>query len=162
LGLSHERLINALAYDRETGIFRWRVQLTPRAKIGSVAGWVNDAGYCQIRLDGISYAAHRLAWFYVYGKWPSKDVDHIRGLSNRIDNLREATTAQNARNRTRQRNNTSGYKGVAWHKGSGKWAAQIGVDGRLRYLGVYDTKEAAYRAYCKAAEEMHQEFARVA
>jgi len=88
-------------------------------------------------------------------------VDHIdgNGLNNTRANLRLATKAQNAANRGKQSNNTSGFKGVYWNKHAGKWSAQIQVNGTSKHLGYYISKEAAYAAYCEAAEEYFGEFA---
>jgi hypothetical protein len=83
-------------------------------------------------------------------------------LNNTDENLRRATRSQQVINRRRGRNNTSGYKGVSWHKASGKWRASIRVDGRQIHLGLFDTPELAYAAYCAAAIKYHGEFARVA
>jgi hypothetical protein len=91
-------------------------------------------------------------------------VDHINGvgLDNRRENLRAATSYQNAQNRKRRSNNTSGFKGVYRDTRGGSWSASIGVRGARIYLGSYETAEVAYAAYCSAAKEMHGEFARVA
>lgn len=88
-------------------------------------------------------------------------TDHINrdGLDNQRENLRETTNAENLRNRGRQKNNASGFKGVSWHKGRGKWQAQIRANGQTRALGRYvDPVEAAH-AYDEAALELHGEFA---
>ena len=91
--------------------------------------------------------------------WPY--VDHVNGngLDNRRANLRPATNQENQRNRGKQENNTSGFKGVGWHKRIGKWQASVRVDGRLVHLGYHATPEAAARAYDAAALEHHGEFA---
>lgn len=91
-----------------------------------------------------------------------RDGEHINGdtLDNRRDNLRIATRSQNARNRGKQSNNKSGYKGVHFHKASGKWIAEIGLNGKHIYLGLYSTPQLAHEAYCKAAEQLHGEYAR--
>lgn len=91
-------------------------------------------------------------------------VDHINcnGLDNRRSNLRLATSAQNAKNRGMHPGNTSGYKGVCWHPSANRWQAQIKVDGRNKYLGLFPTPVEAHAAYCAAAKELHGEFARFA
>lgn len=89
-------------------------------------------------------------------------VDHINGdtLDNRRCNLRLATPAQNGRNRGKYPNNTSGFKGAFYHYG--RWQAGIRVDGKLMYLGTYNTPEEAHAAYCEAAKKYHGEFWRAA
>lgn len=90
-------------------------------------------------------------------------VDHINGdtLDNRRSNLRLATAMQNSRNRKINSNNSSGLKGVHWHKGHRKWGAKIGVNWKQIGLGYFDTKEAAYAAYCEAALRYYGQFARL-
>lgn len=91
----------------------------------------------------------------------TEQVDHINlnGLDNRRCNLRLATNTENQRNKSKQVNNTSGYKGVYWRKDSNKWVAQIKVDNEVRHLGRFDTPEEAHAAYCEAAKQLHGEFA---
>jgi hypothetical protein len=79
-----------------------------------------------------------------------------------IENLRPATKSQNAANRGKTCNNTSGFKGVWWRRRYRKWQATIGVNGKRFYLGMFDTPEAAHAAYAAAAQRLHGEFARVA
>lgn len=90
-----------------------------------------------------------------------KQADHINGngLDNRRANLRLSTKAENGRNRGPNRNNTSGYKRVCWHKGCKKWLANIEVDRKTINLGVYDDPIDAALAYDLAAIEHHGEFA---
>lgn len=91
----------------------------------------------------------------------AEHADHINGdkLDNRRENLRIATDVQNKYNRGMQRNNKSGFKGVTWHLARKRWRATIGVNGKPIHLGVFNTAEEAYQAYCKAAKELHGEFA---
>lgn len=90
-------------------------------------------------------------------------VDHIdhNGLNNQKTNLRAATHAENQRNRGKEKGNTSGFKGVSWHKGAGKWQASIRIDGKLVNMGVWETKEEAARAYDRAAKSKHGAFAKL-
>ncbi len=86
----------------------------------------------------------------------TQQVDHINrnGLDNRRDNLRFATPSQNIYNRGLQENNTSGFMGVVWNASANKWQAQIGVNNRLKYLGLFLTKEDAGDAYLKAKSQL--------
>jgi hypothetical protein len=98
------------------------------------------------------------------GEWPKKsDVDHINGVKsdNRWCNLREATRAENTSNTQIRITNTSGYKGVGWHKHHKKWSAQIRVDGYLYYLGLFDTPEEAAAMFEGAAKMLRGEFHRI-
>lgn len=91
-----------------------------------------------------------------------RQVDHINGdrLDNRKANLRICTHAENGRNRGAPRNNTSGFKGVHFHKQCRKWQAQIKIDGQKKHLGLFDSAEEAHAAYCLAADLLHGTFAR--
>jgi len=73
---------------------------------------------------------------------------------------RICSTAENGRNRGRQANNTSGYKGVTWRKDDNCWQAQIQINGKKIYLGRFDNPELAAEAYRQAAKKYHGEFAR--
>jgi hypothetical protein len=92
-----------------------------------------------------------------------KFVDHINGdgLDNRRENLRLCSHAENQRNKGKQKNNTSGFKGVCWHKRSKKWYVQIMADKKLINVGLFTTLEEAVSAHKSAALKYHGEFARV-
>lgn len=102
---------------------------------------------------------HRLLFDFPKGM----SIDHIDGdgLNNCRANLRLATHAENMRNRGRQKNNSSGFKGVFWDDSSKQWMSRIKVEGRPIYLGLFSTPAEAYVAYCAAAVELHGEFARI-
>jgi len=76
-------------------------------------------------------------------------------------NLRPATRSQNQANLGLSVRNSSGRKGVVWNKNVGRWQAQIGVRGKLVYLGLYDDIEVASNAYAKAASQFFDKFARL-
>jgi hypothetical protein len=90
-----------------------------------------------------------------------RHTDHINQnkLDNRRSNLRICTCAENQRNKDRKSNNTSGFKGVSWTEVDCRWRAKITVNGKHKFLGHFLTPEAAHEAYCKAALELHGEFA---
>lgn len=158
-----ERLRELLHYDPVTGIFTWRVKRRNGAKPGDVAGYRTSKGYIRICLDGIkAYGAHSLAMFYVDGEWPKDLPDHINGdgSDNRIDNLRPATQAQNNSNRGIPAHNSSGAKGVRWHKGRQRWRAQIGVNGKEKTIGEYRQFCAAIKARRIAEIEHFGQFSR--
>lgn len=91
---------------------------------------------------------------------PSVYVDHIdgNGLNNTRANLRVSSREENQRNRPRNKNNKSGFKGVYACKRSGKWIAKIMVDLKPVHLGRFDTPELAHDAYKAAAIKLHGNF----
>jgi hypothetical protein len=88
-------------------------------------------------------------------------VDHVNRnpLDNRKCNLRLCTISQNAYNRKKVSNNTSGYKGVGLIKGSNKWWAKIKVNKTSIHLGAFNCPIEAAKAYDEAATKHHGEFA---
>lgn len=157
-----DRLKQLLKYDSETGDFVWLVA-RGKARKGIVAGNERER-VNRIRLDGKTYAAHRLAWLFVYGEWPAGCIDHINGNArdNRIANLRLASHSENMRNRKKHKNNKSGFKGVTFEPGRTRpWCARIYVGGRLRRLGSFRCPTAASLAYGCAAKRYFGEFSRL-
>lgn len=149
-----------LDYSPDTGLFHWK-RRSLGCVPGAIAGTHVGRGYMRVRIHGVNYFAHRLAWFYVHGTWPTHEIDHVDrdARNNRIKNLRACENSNNAINKPAFRNNTSGYKGVTWHKGAKRWTAQIDVRGRHMYLGLFDTAQEAAQSYDKTALEQHGAFA---
>lgn len=89
-------------------------------------------------------------------------VDHINGdgLDNRRNNLRLATIAQNNQNVRVRSDNTSGFKGVCWHKRDRIWQAYINASGIRRNLGSFVDLNQAVRAYNIASRDLHGEFSK--
>lgn len=159
-------LPEVLSYDPDSGLFHWRnVNHLRCVKSGDIAGYTRRDGYTIIGLNNRNYYAHHLAWLWCYGSLnlDGYEIDHINGIANdnRIANLRLCTRMQNSQNRHKQSNNTSGYKGVSWESARKKWRAQIRLNKKTRYLGLFQTKEAAYKAYCDASRKYFDEFSRV-
>lgn len=169
-----------LEYDPETGRISWKtrsvewfrgtVGRTPEhacnhwnaRHVGKSPGSTDTWGHIQIRLFGRLYAAHRLVWLHVTGKWPDDQIDHIDGnpANNAFSNLRLATNAQNSRNKRLSKSNSSGVKGVYWAKDRRKWGAAIRVNYRRIHLGFYEKIEDAEAAYAKASMQHHRDFGR--
>ena len=161
--ISREWLRENLAYEPLTGEFRWLRRQTNALPVDAIAGGVSVRGYVCIQIGGRKYKAHALAWFMTHGEWPAL-LDHINGdtADNRLSNLRPATVRQNQFNAKRRVDNKSGFKGVSFHRATGKWAATISTGYGRKHLGLHLTPADAYAAYCAAAETYHGEFARVA
>lgn len=163
-----------LDYDSSSGAFHWNERPLEHFKTqhgcsswnarfaGKRAGSKNGRDYFHIRINGSQYRSNRLAWLWMTGEWPKAHIDHIDcdKTNDRWANLREATHAQNMANKPVQQNNTSGFKGVSWHKQHGKWQAYIKLNGRRRYIGYFDDLEQAAAAYQRAAIDAFGSFAR--
>jgi hypothetical protein len=160
--VTHYDLVRFLSYDMNTGIFTWKMPLSKAVSAGSVAGSIATKGYRRISIGGVTYAAHRLAWYYVHGEWPAHQIDHINGVrdDNRICNLRVATPSQNVINSAVRSDNSSGVRGVSWHKRMNKWTARINIDKKTIWLGAYATKEDAELAYRTQAQHNYAGFTR--
>ena len=148
--LTHAEVRLMFKYDPETGWLTWDTKRpNKRVRRGTRAGVVGVDGYRTVGIRKVNYPEHRLIWFYMYGVWPTGQIDHINQVrdDNRIDNLRDVDIKTNARNRGMMPTNTTGYNGVQFNKRSGKWIALIRTktEGTL-YHATFDTKEAAFEA----------------
>lgn len=110
--------------------------------------------YREVGIRGKRYAEHRIIYFLHTGEQPEY-VDHIDGnpLNNRIENLRSATNSTNQANAKMRHDNSSGYKGVSWHKGKQKWRATITIAGKSKHLGLFESLEEAVSVRRAAANE---------
>jgi hypothetical protein len=145
--ITQEYLKSLLTYDRDTGEFRWRLK-RPRCTPGNIAGTPSYHGYTVIKLNGVSYKAHRLAWLYETGDWPASELDHINRVrgDNRISNLRLATRFLNCQNRVKSKTAYSKHIGVSRSFNGKRWRAYIDFNGKRRALGVFDTETQALEA----------------
>jgi hypothetical protein len=158
--LTQDELKQILHYDPDTGIFKWRVA-RGRCAAGVKAGYKNNKGYILIRVRGKMLKAHRLAWLYMIGAWPTEMIDHANrdGADNRWINLRAATREQNHGNSRISARNTSGVRGVSWRSDVCRWEAAMRVNCRTIHLGIFDSKEDARAARVEAARKRWGEFA---
>ena len=155
--LSQEMLKERIHYDKETGFFTWLdVKVIANRARNKRAGCTNRAGYVQIglKVNGKYYRffAHRLAWLYEHGEFPSGSLDHINHskTDNRITNLRIATQRENLRNQSMSSNNTTGHTGVTLRKSSNKYYAHIKVNYKQKHLGSFENVEDAAKAVKEA------------
>lgn len=151
-----QRIREILDYDPDSGVFRWRSH-GRNTRAGGVAGTVANWGYMLIRLGRKNYRAHRLAWLWVYGEWPSDQLDHINRdrKDNRIANLRKADQSDNFCNK--QGRIPGRLKGTT--KIGTRWRAGITRHSQYHNLGTFDTEQEAHEAYCQAAAKLHGAFA---
>jgi hypothetical protein len=159
--LTQEELKDKLIYDQDNGMFIWKSSIR-KSKINTIAGTGNKKGYIQIAIYSKLYFAHKLAWLYMTGSFPKNDLDHIDGnpQNNAFNNLREATRSQNCMNRKISSLNTTGFKGVSFNKSTGKFIAQLKVNGIYKYLGCFNTAEEASNSYNENARILFGEFHR--
>ena len=157
--LTAQRLRELFDYDPMVGSFVRRIAVGRhgRHRAGTIAG-VETRGYISICVDRTRFFAHRLAWLYMTGEWPANMLDHINcnRSDNRFHNLRLADPAVNSQNqRSPRSDNTSGFLGVTFDKGTKRWRAKLKANGRYHHLGGFDTPEEAHAAYIEAKRRLH-------
>lgn len=155
-GLNPGTLKTHFLYDPLTGHFTCLTGL----RVGKRAGSLTKRGYWQLIFRGKNYAAHRLAWLYMTGEWPTGQLDHRDNnrSNNAWANLRVATNSQNNANRSANPKR-KGLKGVTQLK-NGKWRAQLMKDYRIVYAETFNCPAAAHFAYILIASRLFGEFAR--
>ena len=160
---SVELLNELFIYDPETGILTNRIHRNSMARMGEVSGRDDGRGYFYTRINKRLYANHRIIWAMNYWFWPENEIDHINGIpgDNRLDNLREATHAENLRNTKIRTDNSSGVKGVYWSKKDQSWYSQIAIGGKITHLGYRKTKEEAIAQRQAAEVRIHGEYRRM-
>jgi len=138
---TQKRLKELFIYDKLTGLFTRKIDVY-KYKKGSIAGSKKVDGYIAIKIDGVSYFAHRLAWLYVKGYWPKYDVHHKDGdkSNNKWDNLEHLSLSKHRLTRGIQKNNTSGVIGVCFYKRNKKWISHITINNNQKILGQFSNK----------------------
>lgn len=175
--ITAEQLRAILRYDPESGVFIWKERdvcmfksgkqtaehnchAWNRRNAGKQAGTVKAEGYIEIVISRHKYYAHRLAFLYMLGEYPTCEVDHWDGCgtNNRFRNLRLADRSRQTQNTRLRSNNTSGHKGVSWDKTKRKWVAVITCGGNIHHIGRFADKGEAISAYRVASMRLHGEF----
>jgi hypothetical protein len=151
--LTQKMLKEILRYDPDSGLFYWKVSLNKKIKRDEVAGCLHSSGYIYIAIYKKLYLAHRLAYIYMTGKWPIKQIDHINGnrSDNRFINLRDSSNSENHQNRK----NTAILMGAHWVAKEKKYVSSITVNYHKIHLGTFSTAKDAHMAYCKAKKKYH-------
>lgn len=160
-------LKDSLYYCQYSGNFFWKHRPESHFKTqssyktwntrfsGKIAGTVLVSGHISIVIKGKQHYAHRLAWLFVYGAYPSDQIDHENGKpwDNRFFNLRDVTDPESKKNMPIRKDNTSGCVGVSLHGQSGKWSASIDNNNKREFLGLFSDLKSAIEVRHKAEIE---------
>lgn len=162
--ISQSYLKEMFDYNHETGLFTKKSRPIHHFKnqrgmnssnsknAGKIAGRKHHSGYLTLWINGKVHQLHRIAWIYYHGKIDDRQIDHINGIrnDNRISNLRLTNKGENQKNSKKRKDNNSGHTGVSYHKKCEKWQADICVDNKHIYLGIFSSLEEAKAAREKA------------
>lgn len=166
--IEYETVKRLLDYCPETGLLTWKFRDRDFFQTDKHWKWwnaryagtrafpvINNHGYMTGAILRRKLSAHRVCWLLHTGSWPAGDIDHIDGnkSNNVFSNLRDCSTQENMRNQKKSSRNTTGITGVYWHKHQRKWTAAIGINGKVKSLGYFKTKEDAAAARKKASLE---------
>ncbi|MBY0498862.1 MAG: HNH endonuclease [Nitrosomonas sp.] len=159
MNLTQDILKKNLHYDPESGIFIRLISSSNRIKVGQEAGSIYTSRgkkYKTAMLLGKQNTCHRLAWLYMTGSFPEKEIDHINGngLDNRWANLREVSHLENCKNIRLSDKNRNGIIGINFHKRLNKWQVGISSDTKQLHIGYFDN---LFDAACarKSAEKKY-------
>ena len=115
-----------------------------RACYPAICLWLNGNQY-------FKYVHRLVAQTFCENENNNNQVDHIDGnkCNNHYLNLRWVNNSQNLRNRKKYKSSST-YLGVSFNNHAKKWKSNIRLNGKVKYLGYYDTEELAHQAFCKA------------
>jgi hypothetical protein len=136
----------------------------PGSKVGELCGYTHQyrsgRKIKKISYNRKHYNLSNIIFFMFHGYLPGK-ISFIdkNPLNTKIENLRVGTASDIACYQKKGIRNTSGFKGVSYDKKGKKWKVFIMKFRKSRYLGRFDNPKEAHEAYCKAARELHGEFA---
>lgn len=158
--LAQTYLKSIIHYNPDTGIFTRTDNPSNRNWVGYKLKTTRNDKYLRIKIKGKRYQAHQLAFLYMTGSFVEK-VDHKDRdtFNNKWNNLREASTSQNAANKI-SKNKFKGIKLRKDHFRNKPWEAFITKDYKRYHIGYYSTQEEAAKAYDNKAIELFGEYAK--
>lgn len=145
-------------YSAELGCLTWKnpnrgTGFKKSMEVGKPAFITRERkGYTSGIVNGERIKGHRAVWAWHYGSWPEDQIDHINGTfwDNRIENLRESLNADNCRNQSKPKSNTSGWIGVSFNRCRGLWQAKYRKNYIDYYVGYFNCPTSAGMAVIKA------------
>ena len=150
-------------FDYKDGHLYWKkvTHFTKQYLVGHEVGSIHATGYRHVTWMGKIHKVHRLIFLLEHGYLP-KEIDHINGdrQDNRLENLREVTRSENQFNKAMCSNNTSGFRGVNWHKHSKSWVVRVCTKGKTKILGYFKDLELAGLVADEARNLYHGKFAK--
>jgi hypothetical protein len=157
---SIEDLKEHVDYGPETGTLRWK-KPRPSVRAGDMISGKGKDGYLRVRFRRHLFYAHRVAFALMHGRWPHPCCDHVNGdrSDNRAINLRECDFSSNVYNTRKPHNNTSGVKGVCYHKRSDGWIVNIQCK-KVMHSKYFKRFEDAAAHARQLREQLHGKFAR--
>jgi len=165
MAVTQEKLKALFEYRADGSLVRKVAVGGPAGQVGRVVGFqLKDPArpekvYMATKISGEHYCIHKLVWLWHYGVMPDQ-IDHINrnSLDNRIENLRLASSCENMSNRKIFSNNTSGCKGVSWHKLRNRWFAYVNFQKKRKCLGYFDDLELAELVSTEARDLYHGKY----
>ena len=143
----------------EGGRLFWAVHCHgTQIRFGMEAGTFNGDGYRVVGIGGIKYRAHRIAFAHHHGRWPENKIDHENEdtADNRICNIRECTTSENAANTSKRKGSNTGIRGV-YRTRDGKYKVTCGT-GKESHRGTFADIGQAIQVRRTTAQERYGEF----
>ena len=164
MALTQEMVKEMFDYRADGKLIRRHATMGNGNYAGRVVGTTPDGTrnnrYSATKVHGQSWRVHKLIYFYHHGIVP-KQLDHINRDTedNRIENLRLASNSENACNRKMFSNNTSGCKGVSWHKAQSRWFVYVDTNKKRKNIGYFDDLELADLVSTEARDLYHGKYA---
>lgn len=146
-------------FEYKDGVLYYKDDRGSNKTKGKAAGVFDGKGYVLVSINKRLYKAHRIIFKMIHGFDPDV-IDHVDGnkSNNAIENLRNATKAQNGWNCKTKTENASGVKGVHWCNEKNKWIAKLRIDGARKYIGSFLCIDEAKSAIEQARLSYHQSF----